>query len=141
MENESLGELVIACDTSGSIGQTDLTIFATELQEICNTITPELIRLIWWDSEVCSEQIFKPEHYQDISKVLKVEGGGGTYLSCVSEYITKEHINADAIIVFTDGYVENNIQWNISTPTLHIVNGNRNFEGTAGSRVVQYERD
>lgn len=141
MENESLGELVIACDTSGSIGQTDLTIFATELQEICNTITPELIRLIWWDSEVCSEQIFKPEHYQDISKVLKVEGGGGTYLSCVSEYITKEHINADAIIVFTDGYVEHNIQWNISTPTLHIVNGNRNFEGTAGSRVVQYERD
>jgi len=141
MENESVGELVIACDTSGSISQHDLTIFATELQAICSTITPDQIRLLWWDSEVCSEQIFSPEHYQDISKVLKVAGGGGTYLSCVSEYITKERINADAIIVFTDGYVEQDIQWNLSAPTLHIVNGNRNFKGTVGSRVVQYERD
>ena len=141
MENESVGELVIACDTSGSISQHDLTIFATELQSICSTITPDLIRILWWDCEVVSEQIFKPEHYQDISKVLKVAGGGGTYLSCVSEYITKERINADAIIVFTDGYVEQDIQWNLSAPTLHIVNGNRNFKGTVGSRVVQYERD
>ena len=139
MENESVGELVIACDTSGSISQHDLTIFATELQSICSTITPDLIRLLWWDSDVVSEQIFKPEHYQDISKILKVAGGGGTYLSCVSEYITEERINAEAIIVFTDGYVEHDIKWNISAPTLHIVNGNRNFEGTTGSRVVQYD--
>ena len=139
MENERVGELVIACDTSGSISQQDLTIFATELQAICSTITPDLIRLLWWDSEVVSEQIFRPEHYQDISKILKVAGGGGTYLSCVSEYITEERINAEAIIVFTDGYVEHDIKWNISAPTLHIVNGNRNFKGTTGSRVVQYD--
>ena len=139
MEKESVGELVIACDTSGSISQQDLTIFATELQAICSTITPDLIRLLWWDSEVVSEQIFRPEHYQDISKILKVAGGGGTYLSCVSEYITEERINAEAIIVFTDGYVEHDIKWNISAPTLHIVNGNRNFKGTTGSRVVQYD--
>lgn len=139
MENESVGELIIACDTSGSIGQTELTIFATELQAICNTVTPELIRILWWDYEVCSEQIFRPDQYEDISKVLKVEGGGGTRLSCVSEYITKERINADAIIVFTDGWVEQDIQWNMSTPTLYIVNGRKDFEGTAGSQVVQYE--
>ena len=139
MENERVGELVIACDTSGSISQQDLTIFATELQAICSTITPDLIRLLWWDSEVVSEQIFRPEHYQDISKILKVAGGGGTYLSCVSEYITEERINTEAIIVFTDGYVEHDIKWNISAPTLHIVNGNRNFKGTTGSRVVQYD--
>ena len=139
MENESVGELVIACDTSGSISQHDLTIFATELQSICSTITPDLIRILWWDYNVCSEQIFRPEHYQDISKILKVAGGGGTYLSCVSEYITEERINAEAIIVFTDGYVEHDIKWNISAPTLHIVNGRRDFEGTTGSRVVQYD--
>jgi predicted metal-dependent peptidase len=139
MENESVGELIIACDTSGSIGQTELTIFATELQAICNTVTPELIRILWWDYEVCSEQIFRPDQYEDISKVLKVEGGGGTRLSCVSKYITKERINADAIIVFTDGWVEQDIQWNMSTPTLYIVNGRKDFEGTAGSQVVQYE--
>ena len=139
MENESVGELVIACDTSGSIGQKELTIFATELQSICNTITPDLIRLLWWDYEVCSEQIFRPDQYEDISKILKVEGGGGTRLSCVSEYIIKEQIKTDAIIVFTDGWVEQDIQWNMSTPTLYIVNGRDDFEGTTGSRVVQYD--
>lgn len=139
MENESVGELVIACDTSGSIGQEELTIFATELQSICNTITPDLIRLLWWDYEVCSEQIFRPDQYEDISKILKVEGGGGTRLSCVSEYIIKEQIKTDAIIVFTDGWVEQDIQWNMSTPTLYIVNGRDDFEGTTGSRVVQYD--
>jgi len=139
MENESVGELVIACDTSASIGQEELTIFATELQAICNTVTPDLIRILWWDYEVCSEQVFKPDQYEDISKVLKVEGGGGTRLSCVSEYIIKEQIKVDAIIVFTDGWVEDGIEWNMSTPTLYIVNGRKDFEGTAGSRVVQYD--
>jgi predicted metal-dependent peptidase len=139
MENESVGELVIACDTSGSIGQDELTIFATELQSIVDTVTPDLIRILWWDYEVCSEQIFRPDQYQELHKLLKVEGGGGTRLSCVSEYITKEQIKAEAIIVFTDGWVEQDIQWNMSTPTLYIVNGNKHFEGSAGSIIVQYD--
>jgi len=139
MENESVGELVIACDTSGSISQHDLTIFATELQSIVDTVTPDLIRILWWDYEVCSEQIFRPDQYQELHKLLKVAGGGGTRLSCVSEYITKEQIKAEAIIVFTDGYVEHDIKWNMSTPTLHIVNGNKHFKGTTGSVVVQYD--
>lgn len=139
MENESVGELVIACDTSGSIGQDELTIFATELQSIVDTVTPDLIRILWWDYEVCSEQIFRPDQYQELHKLLKVAGGGGTRLSCVSEYITKEQIKAEAIIVFTDGYVEHDIKWNMSTPTLHIVKGNNHFEGTSGSVVVQYD--
>ena len=139
MENESVGELVIACDTSGSIGQDELTIFATELQSIVDTVTPDLIRILWWDYEVCSEQTFRPDQYQELHKLLKVAGGGGTRLSCVSEYITKEQIKAEAIIVFTDGYVEHDIEWNMSTPTLHIVNGNKHFKGTTGSIVVQYD--
>ena len=139
MENESVGELLIACDTSGSIGQEELTIFATELQSIVDTVTPDLIRILWWDYEVCSEQVFRPDQYQDLHKLLKVEGGGGTRLSCVSEYIIKEQIKTDAIIVFTDGWVEHDIQWNISTPTLYIVNGNTDFKGTTGSIVVQYD--
>ena len=139
MENESVGELVIACDTSGSIGQDELTIFATELQSIVDTVTPDLIRILWWDYEVCSEQTFRPDQYQELHKLLKVAGGGGTRLSCVSEYITKEQIKAEAIIVFTDGWVEHDIQWNMSTPTLHIVNGNKHFKGTTGSVVVQYD--
>ena len=139
MENESVGELILANDTSGSNTQEELTAYATEMQSIVDTVTPDLIRVLWWDYEVCSEQVFRPDQYEDISKVLKVEGGGGTRLSCVSEYITKEQIKAEAIIVFTDGWVEHDVKWNISTPTLYVVNGNTNFNGTIGSRVVQYD--
>ena len=139
MENESVGELILANDTSGSIGQEELTAYATEMQSIVDTVTPDLIRVLWWDYEVCSEQVFRPDQYQDLHKLLKVEGGGGTRLSCVSEYITKEQIKAEAIIVFTDGWVEHDIQWNISTPTLYIVTDKNNFKGTTGSRVVQYD--
>ena len=138
-ENESVGELVIACDTSGSIGQEELTSFATEVQSIVDTVTPDFIRILWWDYEVCSEQTFRPDQYQELHRLLKVAGGGGTRLSCVSEYITKEKIKAEAIIVFTDGWVESDIDWNMSTPTLHIVTDNKNFEGTTGSIVVQYD--
>ena len=139
MENESVGELILANDTSGSNTQKELTAYATEMQSIVDTVTPDLIRVLWWDYEVCSEQVFRPDQYQDLHKLLKVEGGGGTRLSCVSEYIIKEQIKTDAIIVFTDGWVEHDIQWNISTPTLYIVNGNTDFKGTTGSIVVQYD--
>ena len=139
MENESVGELILANDTSGSNTQKELTAYATEMQSIVDTVTPDLIRVLWWDYDVCSEQVFRPDQYQDLHKVLKVEGGGGTRLSCVSEYITKEQIKADAIIVFTDGWVEHDIKWNMSTPTLYIVNGNTDFKGTTGSIVVQYD--
>ena len=55
MENESIGELVVAIDTSGSIGTKALTEFATELVAICDTVTPEKIRVIWWDHDVHGE--------------------------------------------------------------------------------------
>lgn len=139
MENESVGELILANDTSGSNSQEELTAYATEMQSIVDTVTPDLIRVLWWDYEVCSEQVFRPDQYQDLHKLLKVEGGGGTRLSCVSEYITKEQIKAEAIIVFTDGWVEHDIQWNMSTPTLYIVTDKKDFKGTTGSRVVQYD--
>ena len=38
-----------------------------------------------------------------------------------------------------DGWVEHDIQWNMSTPTLYIVTDKKDFKGTTGSRVVQYD--
>lgn len=138
-ENESMGELVVAIDTSGSIGQEELTEFATELVAICDTVTPERIRVVWWDYDVHGEQRFNPEDYGSIKSLLKPQGGGGTRVSCVSEYIEKEHIDAEAIVVFTDGYTESDIEWNISTPSLFMVTENKYFEAPPGSTIVFYD--
>ena len=128
MENESIGELVVAIDTSGSIGTKELTEFATELVAICDTVTPEKIRVIWWDYDVHGEQSFNVETYSNIAKLLKPKGGGGTRLSCVSDYIVKENINAEAVIVFTDGYLECDVRWEVTAPTLVLSTENRHLK-------------
>jgi len=135
-ENESMGELVIAIDTSGSIGDKELNEFATELVSICDTVTPEAIRVVWWDYDVHGEQMFNRDTYANIKSLLKPQGGGGTRVSCVSEYITKEDIKAEAVLVFTDGYVEHDIEWQVSAPSLFMVTENKNFNTPSGSQVV-----
>ena len=134
MENETIGELVVAIDTSGSIGGEQITEFATELVSICELCSPEKVRVLWWDTDVHGEQVFVG-NYQDIAKLLKPVGGGGTHVSCVSEYINKERINAECVIVFTDGYVESDITWNINSPTLWMVTENKGFEPPVGKKV------
>ena len=135
VENESIGEIVVAIDTSGSIGGAEITEFATELVSICDLCQPEAVRVLWWDTEVHGEQIFKG-NYTDIAKLLKPMGGGGTTVSCVSEYVNKNKIKAECVLVFTDGYVESNISWNISSPTLWMVTQRKDFVPPVGKKVM-----
>ena len=133
--NESIGEIIVAIDTSGSIGGEQITEFATELVSICEVCQPEAVRVLWWDTEVHGEQIFR-DNYTDIAKLLKPMGGGGTTVSCVSEYVTKNKLNAECVLVFTDGYVESDIKWNIISPTLWMVTQRRDFIPPVGKKVM-----
>lgn len=136
MENNSIGEVVVAIDTSGSIGEQQLNEFATELASIVDVVSPEAVRIIWWDYDVHGEQYFKPEHYSNIASLLKPVGGGGTRVSSVSHYISQHKINAECVIVFTDGYVESDIEWNISSPTLWMITENKNLDVPSGKKVM-----
>jgi len=138
IENESMGELIVAIDTSGSIGSVELTEFATELVTICEVSSPSKVRVLWWDTEVHSMQVFEPSQYNAIASLLKPEGGGGTHVSSVSEYINKHKIQTEAVIVFTDGYVEDDIKWNITSPTLWLITQRSNFPTTYG-KVIRKE--
>lgn len=135
VENESIGEIVVAIDTSGSIGGAEITEFATELVSICDLCQPEAVRVLWWDTEVHGEQIFR-DNYANIAKLLKPVGGGGTTVSCVSEYVNRNKIKAECVLVFTDGYVESNISWNISSPTLWMVTQRKDFVPPVGKKVM-----
>ena len=135
VENETIGEVVVAIDTSGSIGQDQINEFATELVSICELVDPESVRVLWWDTMVHGEQIFT-ENYQNIGGMLKPLGGGGTKVGCVSEYINEKKINAECVIVFTDGYVESDVKWEISSPTLWFVTENKEWEVPSGKKVI-----
>jgi predicted metal-dependent peptidase len=62
-------------------------------------------------------------------------GGGGTRVSCVSEYIAQKKYKPDCIVVFTDGYVEDNVKWDIGVETLWLVTENRSFKAPKGKMV------
>jgi predicted metal-dependent peptidase len=94
VENETIGEVVVAIDTSGSIGQEQLNEFASELVSICEAVSPDAVRILWWDTKVHGEQLFT-DNYDQIGSMLKPLGGGGTRVSSVAEYINKKKINAD----------------------------------------------
>jgi predicted metal-dependent peptidase len=136
MENETIGEVIVAIDTSGSIGTAELTEFASELASICDLVQPEAVRVLWWDTMVHGEQVFKPESFNNIASLLKPLGGGGTHVGSVAKYINEKKLNAECVIVFTDGYVESDVEWNIVPPTLWMITMNKGFEPPSGKKVI-----
>ena len=137
LENETVGELIIAIDTSGSIGGAELTEFASELSSICESVNPSRVRVLWWDTVVHAMQTFD-DGYNNIASLLKPEGGGGTLVSSVAEYINEHKLKAEGVIVFTDGYLESDIKWDISTPTLWLITQARDFQAPSG-KVIKKE--
>ena len=137
--SEKVGDIVVAIDTSGSISAAMINEFAAELQSICEQVNPDALRVMWWDTTVSSEQVFTPDGFNDISKLLKPTGGGGTHVSCVSEYIVKRNYKADCVLVFTDGYVEDDVKWDVMCPTLWLVTSKRDFVPPNGGKTVKVE--
>ena len=137
--SERVGEIIVAIDTSGSIDEEQLSHFAGELASICESVTPDKIRVVWWDATVHGEQVFTEGQYATIAKLLKPVGGGGTRVSVVSDYLVKQSINAECVIVFTDGYVEDNIVWEHTAPLLWLITHNKRFEPPVGKSVHMKE--
>jgi len=133
-ETETVTEAIIAIDTSGSINQEMIGKFAFQLQLICDMVRPTTVRVLWWDTEVHGEQVFDGDS-PNIKDILKPLGGGGTRVSCVAEYIAKKNYKPDCIVVFTDGYVESDIQWITGVDTLWLVTENRSFVAPKGKMV------
>ena len=133
-ETETMTEVIVALDTSGSINQEMIGKFAFQLQLICDMVRPTTVRVLWWDTEVHGEQVFDGDS-PNIKDILKPMGGGGTRVSCVSEYIAKKNYKPDCIVVFTDGYVESDIQWVTGVNTLWLVTENRSFVAPKGKMV------
>lgn len=102
---ETVGELVIAIDTSGSIGGRELSQFLGEVVAIAKAVRPQAVRLMYWDTSVCAVEYYLQDQLDDIVKSTKPAGGGGTMVECVPEYLHEKQIKPQAVIVLTDGYL------------------------------------
>ena len=117
---ESVGPLVVAIDTSGSIGGEILDSFLSEVVGICKTVTPERIDLLYWDTRVAGHEKYEPDSFDSIMQSTKPAGGGGTDVCSVFEYVKQKAIKPEAIVVLTDGYTP----WpeSVGVPTLFAIN-------------------
>lgn len=138
--SEQVGELVIAVDTSGSIGQVELTAFMSEIKSICDTVQPEAIRLLYWDTKVCQDEKYDVHQLEDLVKTTKPKGGGGTNVECVTEYLTAEGIKPQAAIVLTDGYLGGSWgSW--ACPVLWCILDNKSAKPDTGKYVYITSRE
>ena len=138
--SEQIGELVIAIDTSGSIGVRELSAFLSEVKGICDAVYPSCVRLLYWDTQVCGDEKYELHELDDLTKSTKPVGGGGTDVACVPEHITKEGISPQAVIVLTDGYLWGDWgQW--ASPVLWCVMDNKQAKPDVGVTVHIKGRD
>jgi predicted metal-dependent peptidase len=132
--DESVGELVVAVDMSGSIGALELGQFMGEVKAICDTVKPERIRVLYWDTQVCGEEVYEQDELDKLITTTKPTGGGGTDVTCVAEHIRITGIKSQAAIVLTDGYLGGGWgEWSI--PVLWCIVNNKNAKPTVGSYV------
>ena len=102
--SESVDELVIAADMSGSMTSALPRLFA-EIKGICEHVKPKVVRLLYWDTKVCADEKYVEDEVANIVKSTKPKGGGGTSVGCVSAYMAENGIKPQAVIVLTDGYL------------------------------------
>lgn len=132
---ETIDEMIVACDLSGSVSGDIERKLLSEVTHIAAACQPKRLRVLWWDTNVRNEQVFE-DNFDAIATLLRPRGGGGTRVSCVSQHIVENNINAECMIVLTDGHVENNVQWDITIPTLWLITHNREFVPPTGGVKV-----
>ncbi|MFN3705309.1 MAG: DUF2201 family putative metallopeptidase [Thermoflexales bacterium] len=127
--SERLERIAIAVDTSGSI-QKELQRFLTEVKDIMEGLRPEYVDLIYWDTQVAAHEVYTEATLDTLLQSTKPRGGGGTAPRCVSDYLFRQGIKPQCVVMFTDGYVGSDwgqwdvpVLWCITTETIMAPSG------------------
>ena len=98
--DDAMGAMVVAIDTSGSIGEKELTEFGSEISDIHKEVRPSELIVIYCDACVNHVDRFGPE---DELK-FKLHGGGGTDFRPPFKWLEENQIVPRAFAYLTDGY-------------------------------------
>jgi len=131
--SETMGRVVVAIDTSGSIGDNILTRFISEVATLMESVNPELVDLVYWDTRVAGHEVYGAGDCQKMTSTTKPKGGGGTDPECIGKYMDKNNIVPECAIVFTDGYVGSWGKWNC--PVLWCILDNKGANPDVGTTI------
>ena len=98
LRGETLGPVVVAVDTSGSIDDATLAVFAAEITALLDEAAPEAIHVVY-----CDDAIAGTETYQASDVIeLTPRGGGGTAFRPVFDWIAEADVQPVCAIYLTD---------------------------------------
>ena len=99
--SKTIGKVIVAVDTSGSVDTSELNRLITEVTKILDYINESSdtaeIDIIYFDHKVQGHETYTG------SEVLKPKGGGGTCFRTFINYINEQELNPDLVICLTDG--------------------------------------
>lgn len=101
-DEEKLEDIVVAVDTSGSIGQAELSAFIAEVRSILKLFPRTKGWLI--DCDAAVNQFIAIE--EAAAPTMRFRGGGGTSHVPVFQEITKRNVHPKVLLAFTDMYTE-----------------------------------
>jgi predicted metal-dependent peptidase len=97
------GTVVVGVDTSGSIGDKELTMFFSEMYGILENVKPKELVVIW-----CDAAVNRVDYCHDVSDLLDLRckgapGGGGTSFIPVFDKIDELGLEPEGLVYLTDG--------------------------------------
>jgi predicted metal-dependent peptidase len=95
--------VVVAVDTSESIGKDEVTLFFGEMAGILEDVNPERLIVMWCDAKV--HRVDEPEDTSDLNDMYQkgAPGRGGTSFIPVFEKVREMGITPCALVYLTDG--------------------------------------
>lgn len=104
LHSDSLGPVVVAVDTSGSIGGEEIEQFFGCVNGILRQTKPESVHVVYCDADVQNVQVFTSRDYPLKLSSFKPAGGGGTDFRPVFDYIKSKNIKPEVLLYLTDMY-------------------------------------
>ena len=95
-------EAAIAIDTSGSINTDMLQDFLGEIHGIMDQFTEYKLHIWQFDTKIYGHEIFESNDGKDLRE-YKIRGGGGTSFSANWDYMKRNDISPQQLVMFTDG--------------------------------------
>lgn len=96
--------VVVAADTSGSIGDKELDMFFAEMAGILEDVQPRRLFIVWCDAAVHRVDLCDEPSDLNVLRADGAPGGGGTSFIPVFDWISEQGFEPDALVYLTDGY-------------------------------------
>lgn len=102
-QTDPMIDIAVALDASGSISESMLKDFLSEIQGIMDSFPAYKIHVITFDTDTYNPAQYDSDNLDSICD-YEVKGGGGTDFDCVYNYLKENEIEPKRLVMFTDGY-------------------------------------